>query len=369
MLVTALALAFANLPAAQFFSDLLHSDVLGLSILHWVNDGLMAVFFLLMGLDIKRELLVGQLATWQRRALPGIAAVGGMIMPAAIFVAINWGQGVNLRGWAIPSATDIAFALAVISLLGRRVPIGLKVFLTAVAILDDLGAVLIIALFYTSELSLWNLGMAVSTFTALVALNRTGVKYLAPYLILGAVLWSFVLNSGVHATVAGIAVALTIPMGISSSDSPSTPLFRLHHALGPWVAYLVVPMFGFANAGVSFSELSLSSVLNPVPLGSALGLFLGKQVGIFTFAWLAIKAGVAELPRHASWLHLYGVAVLCGIGFTMSLFIGFLAYPESETLQTETKVGVLLGSLFSGAVGWAVVRFASAKMPSKALHS
>ncbi|RWD47229.1 MAG: Na+/H+ antiporter NhaA [Mesorhizobium sp.] len=363
MCVAALALLIANSPLAPVYFDVLHRYVFGLSVLHWINDALMAVFFLLVGLEIKRELMDGQLATWSRRALPGIAALGGMIVPAVIFVAINWNEPLNLRGWAIPSATDIAFALGVFALLGPRVPVSLKIFLTALAILDDLGAVAIIALFYTAELSPLMLGLAAATLLALAALNRSGVKHLAPYLILGSALWFFMLQSGVHATIAGVALALTIPLKVSSGDSPESPLHRLEHALSPWVAFLIVPIFGFANAGVSFAGVTPAALLDPVPLGIALGLFVGKQVGVFGFAWLAIRLDLADMPRRASWAQLYGVAVLCGIGFTMSLFVGLLAYPGSALLQDQTKIGVLLGSTLAGIVGWLVLRVAKAKLP------
>jgi NhaA family Na+:H+ antiporter len=368
MFVAAFALLIANSPLAPAYFDLLHRHAFGLSVLHWINDALMAVFFLLVGLEIKREILDGQLATWPRRALPGIAALGGMIVPAAIFIAINLGDPATLRGWAIPSATDIAFALGVLSLLGPRVPVSLKVFLAALAILDDLGAVLIIALFYTAELSPLMLGMAAATLLVLAALNGFGVKNLTPYLVLGGVLWVFVLQSGVHATLAGVALALTIPLQVSTRDSATSPLHRLEHTLNPWVAFLVVPIFGFANAGVSFSGLGPSALLDPVPLGVALGLFFGKQAGVFGFAWLAIRLRIADMPRYASWAHLYGVAVLCGIGFTMSLFIGLLAYPDSAVLQDETKLGVLLGSTLAGLVGWLVLRFTKAEFPHEATH-
>jgi NhaA family Na+:H+ antiporter len=356
-------MVIANSPLAPVYAGLLHRYFLGLSVLHWVNDGMMAVFFLLVGLEIKREIVDGQLATWSRRALPGIAALGGMIVPAIIFVVINSGEAVNLRGWAIPSATDIAFALGVLALLGPRVPVSLKIFLTALAILDDLGAVAIVALFYTADLSPQMLGLALVTLILLFGLNRLGVKLLAPYLLVGAVLWYFVLKSGVHATLSGVALALTIPIEASSGDSPDSPLHRLEHVLSPWVAFLIIPVFGFANAGVSFAGLSPSALFEPVPLGIVLGLFLGKQAGVFSFAWLAIRLGLADMPKHASWSHLYGVAVLCGIGFTMSLFIGLLAYPDSASLQDQTKIGVLLGSMLSGLSGWLILRFTQADFP------
>jgi len=325
----ALALVIANSPLSGAYFAVLHSDVLGLSVLHWINDALMAVFFLLVGLEIKREMLDGQLSTWPRRALPGIAALGGMAVPAALYLAVNGGPDGHPRGWAIPSATDIAFALGVLSLLGPRVPISLKVFLTALAILDDLGAVLIIAVFYTGDLNLHALLGASFVLFLLGGLNRTGFTDMRPYIVLGVVLWVLVLMSGVHATLAGVALALTIPLRVSPGrpEDAASPLHRLEHALQPWVAFLIVPAFGFANAGVSFAGMSFESLLSPVPLGVALGLFVGKQVGVFAFSWAVIRAGWADLPANASWAQFYGVALLCGIGFTMSLFIGLLAFP------------------------------------------
>ena len=360
MAVAALALVVANSPAAPLYFGVLKRYVLGLSVLHWINDALMAVFFLLVGLEIKREMLDGQLSSWARRALPGFAALGGMIAPALVYVGFNLGSPETLRGWAIPAATDIAFALGVLSLLGSRVPASLKVFLTALAILDDLGAVVIIAIFYTAELSGLHLGLAAAALVALVALNRLGVVRLAPYLLLGAALWYFTLKSGVHATLAGVALALTIPLTPSPArpDSAVSPLHRLEHGLHPWVAFLIIPIFGFANAGVSFAGLGPSTLGQAVPLGIMLGLFLGKQIGVFGFGWLAIRAGLAELPAKASWTQFYGIALLCGIGFTMSLFIGLLAFPASAALQDQTKIGVLAGSLLSGLCGWLLLRLA-----------
>jgi NhaA family Na+:H+ antiporter len=313
----------------------------------------MAVFFLMVGLEIKREVLDGQLSTWPRRVLPGSAALGGMIGPALVFLAFNLGPDGHPNGWAIPAATDIAFALGVLSLLGSRVPMTLKVFLTALAIIDDLGAVIIIALFYTSSINVLALLGAAVVIAALVAMNRFGIRNLVPYLVLGAALWVLVLQSGVHATLAGVIVALTIPLTKSPTapDDMESPLHQLEHAIQPWVAFLIVPIFGFANAGVSFGGMSIEQLVNPLPLGIAAGLFIGKQVGIFAAAALVIRAGWAELPMYASWRQLYGVALLCGIGFTMSLFIGLLAFPEAPALQDEVKLGVLLGSLISAAAG------------------
>jgi NhaA family Na+:H+ antiporter len=366
MISAALALVIANSPAAPLYFATLGSYVAGLSILHWINDALMAVFFLLVGLEIKRELLEGQLSTWSRRALPGIAALGGMVVPALIFLALTRGDPVAMRGWAIPAATDIAFALGVLALLGSRVPVSLKIFLTALAILDDLGAVIIIALFYTKGLSLPMLGLAGACIVGLIVLNRLHVTKLWAYLGLGALLWFFVLKSGVHATLAGVALALTIPIGDGSdSDEPEhSPLHTLEHWLHPYVAFLIVPIFGFANAGVSFTGMTPASALAPVPLGIALGLFLGKQIGVFGFSWLAIRAGLAAMPAQANTLQLYGVALLCGIGFTMSLFIGALAF-DSPELGKATKIGVLLGSIASAVLGALVLRMAGRRQAAE----
>lgn len=358
--VALLAIVIANSPAAPLYFATLARYVGGLSVLHWINDALMAVFFLLVGLEIKREFLVGQLSTWSRRVLPGFAALGGMVGPGLIYVAFNIHSTETLRGWAIPAATDIAFALGVLSLLGPRVPISLKVFLTALAILDDLGAVIIIALFYSAQLNLLALLGAFGVLAVLTILNRIGYRKLPVYLLLGAVLWAFVLKSGVHATLAGVLLALTIPLKPAAGfdESGDAPLVQLEHALHAWVAFLIIPVFGFANAGVSFAGIGLSSMLEPVPLGIALGLLVGKQIGVFGFSWIAVRAGFADLPARATWLQLYGISLLCGIGFTMSLFIGLLAFPASPILQDQTKIGVLAGSLVAGMIGWLVLRLA-----------
>ncbi|SDX70129.1 sodium/proton antiporter, NhaA family [Pseudomonas syringae] len=349
------ALIVANSPLADSYFAALHAVFAGLSVSHWINDGLMAIFFMLVGLEIKREMLAGQLASWSQRALPGFAALGGMVVPALIYVAFNRDQPDTIGGWAIPAATDIAFALGVLSLLGKRVPLSLKIFLSALAILDDLGAVLIIALFYTSDLSIPMLLAAFATIAVLVALNRRGVKKLLPYLIIGALLWFFMLQSGIHATLAGVALALCIPLG-NPDEEASSPLLHLEEKLHPWVAFAVVPIFGFANAGVSLSGITAEKLVDPVPLGVALGLLIGKQVGIFALAALAIRAGLARLPDGSNWGQLYGVAALCGIGFTMSLFIGALAFPGTPELVDEVKVGVLIGSLLSALLGVVVLR-------------
>jgi len=360
MASAALALAVANSPLADTYFAALKAHIGPLSVLHWVNDGLMAVFFLLVGLEIKRELLDGRLRTWPDRILPGVAALGGMILPAIVYAAVNRHSPETLRGWAIPAATDIAFALGVLALLGSRVPVSLKVFLTALAIIDDLGAVIIIALFYTADLSLPMLGGAALTLAALYGLNRAGVSRLWPYLALGAVLWVSTLLSGVHATIAGVLLALTVPLRLSVGrpDDPTSPLHILEHAISPWTAFLILPVFGFANAGVSFAGFRPAMLLDPVTLGVALGLFLGKQLGVFGFVLATVRLGWAQRPSGATWPQVYGVAVLCGVGFTMSLFIGLLAFAQQPDLEAETKVGVLLGSIACMAAGALVLRLA-----------
>ena len=363
MISAVAALIVANSPLYPLYADTLHAYVAGLSVLHWVNDGLMAIFFLMVGLEIKREVLEGQLSSWSRRILPGVAALGGMVVPALIYLVFNAGEGGHPNGWAIPSATDIAFALGVLALLGPKVPPSLRVFLTALAIIDDLGAVLIIAAFYTNDLNLYALGGVAVVLAALTALNRAGITRLPPYLLLGAVLWYLMLQSGIHATLAGVALAFTVPVRAYSprKDAVVSPLHTLEHSLQPWVNFVIVPIFGFANAGVSFAGITLGAFLDPVPLGVAFGLFIGKQLGVFSFSAVVIRAGWAELPNNASWLQLYGVALLCGIGFTMSLFIGLLAFASDPALQDETKIGVLLGSVLSALVGAMLLRSQSGK--------
>ncbi|MCK8785004.1 Na+/H+ antiporter NhaA [Roseomonas sp. NAR14] len=357
----ALALLVANSPLADLYEHALHAKLGPLSVEHWINDGLMALFFLLVGLEIKREMLDGQLSTWPRRVLPGIAAAGGMLVPALIFAAFNAGSAATLRGWAIPTATDIAFALGVLSLLGPRVPASLKVFLAALAIIDDLGAVVIIALFYTAEISVPDLGAAAVLFGLLVGLNRLGVRRLWPYLLLGAVLWFFTLRSGVHATVAGVLTALAVPIR-TTPGAPDrvegSPLHELEHALHLPVAFLIVPLFGLANAGVYLGGLTADKLAEPLTLGIALGLLLGKLGGVFGSAALLIRLGLADLPAGASWLQLLGVSLLCGIGFTMSLFVATLSFEEVPRLLGEAKLGILLGSLAAGLLGALVLRFA-----------
>lgn len=367
MAAAALALLVANSPLAPAYFEALHAYLGPLSLAHWINDGLMAVFFLVVGLEIKREVLDGQLSTWSRRVLPGVAALGGMAVPALVFLAFNADDPTTARGWAIPSATDIAFALGVLSLLGSRVPTSLKVFLTALAIIDDLGAVVIIALFYSSDLSTLHLGGAAAVFAGLILLNRLGVTRLWAYLVPGVLLWWLVLGLGVHATIAGVALALTIPLRSSPGrpdNAGHSPLHRLEHALHPWSTFLVIPVFGFANAGVSFAGLTMEALTDDLTLGVALGLLVGKLVGVYGSAWAVIRLGLADVPMGAGRLQLFGVALLCGIGFTMSLFIGLLAFANDPLLQEEVKVGILGGSLLAGLLGWAVLQLAPRDVPA-----
>jgi len=357
MASAALGMIVANSYFAGDYDHILHMKVGGLSVLHWINDGLMALFFLLVGLEIKREMLVGELNNWPRRALPLIAAAGGMLAPALIYFAVNYETPETWRGWAVPTATDIAFALGVLSLFGSRIPNSLKVFLTSLAIMDDLGAILIIAIFYASDLSMQALGLAGLATLVLFAFNWFGVKHLAPYLIVGALLWAATLFSGVHATLAGVVLALTIPLGDVSGghdDTSGSPLYRLENALGAGVAFIVVPIFGFANAGVSLAGVTFDMLLAPLSLGIMLGLFVGKQLGIMTFVFAAHRSGIVQLPAEASWRQIYGVAILCGIGFTMSLFIGLLAFTDPAQIA-ETKLAVLWGSILSALVGAVVL--------------
>lgn len=363
MFAAALALIVANSPAADIYTSSLGTYVGGLSVLHWINDGLMALFFLMVGLEIKREMIDGQLSTWSRRILPGSAALGGMIGPALIYVAFNLGDGGYIEGWAIPTATDIAFALGVLSLLGKRVPMTLKIFLTALAIIDDLGAVIVIALFYTGSINAAALAGAALVTLALFALNRKDIVRLSPYLALGVILWLLILQSGVHATLAGVILALTIPLRRSPAkpDDTHSPLHILEHGIAPWVTFLIVPIFGFANAGVSFAGFSLNTLTDPVTGGILLGLFVGKQAGIMIMAAFVIRMKWAELPMYSNWAHLYGVSTLCGIGFTMSLFIGLLAFPDTPDLQNQVKFGVIFGSFVSALLGAAILSISKQK--------
>ncbi|MCA0366861.1 MAG: Na+/H+ antiporter NhaA [Proteobacteria bacterium] len=368
--VAALAILTANSPVAESYFAALRAYVGPLSVQHWINDALMAVFFLLVGLEIKREMLDGQLSSWSRRLLPGAAAAGGMAVPALIYVAFNLGNTAAMRGWAIPAATDIAFALGVLSLLGPKVPASLKIFLAALAIIDDLGAVIVIALFYTADLSLPALAGAMLVVGALTVMNRSGVMRLWPYLILGAVLWVLVLRSGIHATLAGVVLALTVPIrltpGTPEASPSASPLHQLEHLLQKPVAFLIVPIFGFANAGVSFAGVTPGVLIEPLTLGVAAGLVVGKVVGVFGTVAILVKARLADLPAAASWGQTLGVALLCGIGFTMSLFIGLLAF-DDPALQDRAKFGILFGSLIAGLAGYFILRISNRRRASSAL--
>ena len=332
---------------------------LKLSVHHWINDLLMAIFFFFVTLEIKREFIQGELSNLKKALLPIIAAVGGMVIPAVFYVAVNFDNVETLNGWAIPSATDIAFSLGILSLLGSRVPISLKVFLTALAIIDDLGAILIIAFFYSGDLSILYLGLILIAFIFLLVLNKFGIKIFLPYLLVGAFMWYFTYKSGIHATIAGVLLATTIPHRIKEKDF--SLLIKLEHSISPYVAFLIMPIFAFANAGVSLDGLSLSSLLQPVPLGILLGLFFGKQVGVMIFSFLAVKLGAAQMPDNSSWLSLYGVSILTGIGFTMSLFVGNLAFVENLEYIDGVKIGVLSGSLLSTVCGYFLLLFTSKK--------
>ena len=332
---------------------------LKLSVHHWINDLLMAVFFFFVTLEIKREFIQGELSNLKKALLPIIGAVGGMVVPALVYISINFGNTETLNGWAIPSATDIAFSLGILSLLGSRVPISLKIFLTALAIIDDLGAILIIAFFYSGDLSISYLSLILISYILLLILNKFGVKKFIPYLIIGALMWFFTYKSGIHATIAGVLLASTIPHRVKNKDF--SLLIKLEHAISPYVAFLIMPIFAFANAGVSLAGLSLSSLLEPVPLGILLGLFIGKQVGVMVSSYLAVKLGAAQMPDNSSWLSLYGISILTGVGFTMSLFVGNLAFAGSIHYMDGVKIGVLSGSLLSTIFGYFLLLYASKK--------
>ena len=326
---------------------------LKLSLLHWINDALMAIFFFFVTLEIKREFLQGELSNIKQALLPIIGAVGGMVIPALIYVYINLGDAETLNGWAIPSATDIAFSLGVLSLLGNRVPLSLKVFLTALAIIDDLGAIVIIAFFYSGDLSMKYLSLMLIAFIILLLINKFNIKKFLQYLIVGIFLWDFTHNSGIHATIAGVLLAMTIPHRKKEKDF--SLLIKIEHAISPYVAFLIMPLFAFANAGVSLEGLSISSLLDKVPLGIVLGLFVGKQLGVFVFSYISIKLKVAQMPSNTSWYNFYGVGVLTGIGFTMSLFVGNLAFAENMQYMDGVKIGVLTGSLLSTLFGYFLI--------------
>lgn len=358
----AMAMAVANSAAGPAYFRALHLELGPLSVLHWINDALMAVFFLLVGLEIKREFVDGNLSTRADRRLPIIAAAAGMLAPAVVYLGVVGPSSALARGWAIPAATDIAFAIGVLALVGSRAPASLKLFLTTVAIVDDLGAVAIIALAYTARLDVRALLAAGGILLLLFGMNRAGEKRLWPYLTLAAALWVAVLLSGVHATIAGVLVALAIPVTRSpgTPDDRLSPLHRLEHAIQPWVAFGILPLFGFANAGVALDGLGWADVLAPLPIAIAAGLFVGKQVGVFASVRVAVALGLGSRPHGASWLQVYGVAVLCGVGFTMSFFIGGLAFAD-PVLASEMKIGVLGGSLLSAVLGFLLLRCAPAR--------
>lgn len=365
-----LAVACANSGLAGYYSAFLDVPVvvqvgvlkLAKPLLLWINDGLMAIFFFLVGMEIKRELLAGELSSVDRAALPAIAAVGGMIMPALIYVAVTGGDARSLPGWAIPTATDIAFAVGVMALLGPRIPASIKIFLLALAIIDDLGAIVIIALFYTDNLSLVSLALASGGTLLLVALNRLNVTRLAAYTLVGVFMWVCVLKSGVHATIAGVIVGLAIPLRGSAAGAIS-PLEHAEATLHPWVAFGVLPLFAFANAGVSFDGVTLQTLVGPVPLGIALGLIIGKQIGVFGATWFAVRSGFARLPDGATWTHMWGLSLIAGIGFTMSLFIGTLAFPDGSQVA-NIRIGVIIGSVVAAIAGYAVLRRTGRSRPA-----
>ncbi|MGF6114186.1 Na+/H+ antiporter NhaA [Pseudomonas frederiksbergensis] len=364
----ALALIINNSSLSWLYNGLLDTPVvaqigalkIAKPLLLWINDGLMAMFFLLIGLEVKREVLDGQLSKPSQIVLPGAAAIGGMVVPALIYWFINRDDPSALGGWAIPMATDIAFALGVLALLGKRVPVSLKLFLMTLAIIDDLGAIIVIAIFYSGTLSTLSLALAGACIVALIAMNRLGVVKLGPYMIIGLILWVCVLKSGVHATLAGVTLAFCIPLRTKNAE-PS-PLMTLEHALHPWVAYGILPLFAFANAGLSLSGVTVESFTHHVPMGIAVGLLLGKTLGVFGLTWLAVKTGIAALPQGANWGQVLGVAILCGIGFTMSLFVGSLAFvPGTSDYAGMDRMGILTGSILAALIGYAVTAAASRK--------
>ena len=363
--IVALVISNSNL-SELYFSTLnnylfigINNFGLKLSVLHWINDALMAIFFFFVTLEIKREFLQGELSNVKQALLPIIGAIGGMLIPALIYVFINFSDSETLNGWAIPSATDIAFSLGVLSLLGKRVPLSLKVFLTALAIIDDLGAIVIIALFYSGDLSIKYLALMLLAFVILLVINKFDIKKFLPYLIVGIFLWDFTHNSGVHATIAGVLLALTIPHRKKEKDF--SLLIKIEHSISPYVAFGIMPLFAFANAGVSLDGLSFASLLDKVPLGILLGLFIGKQLGVFVFSYVSIKMKIAQMPNNSNWISLYGVGILTGIGFTMSLFVGNLAFIDNTQYMDGVKIGVLSGSLLSTLFGYFLLLLTSKK--------
>jgi len=369
MAVALLALIANNSPLAGLYTSFLSTPVavqfggfeIAKPLLLWINDGLMAIFFFLVGLEIKKEVLEGELSSFDKAALPLFAAVGGILAPALVYVYFNAGDAIAIQGWAIPAATDIAFALGVLALVGSRVPVSLKILLLAVAIIDDLAAIVIIAVFYTQDLSITALSWGGVGTAVLFAMNRFGVMRITPYALVGLFVWACVLKSGVHATLAGVLAALAIPLKPKDPNA-SSPLHRAEHGLHIWVAFLILPLFAFANAGVSLKGINLEAILAPIPLGVAAGLFFGKQIGVFSLAWLSVKLGLAKLPKGANWLQVYAIACLTGVGFTMSLFIGTLAF-DDEVILNSVRLGVLMGSLASGILGYALLKYSCRDCP------
>jgi len=373
IIATLLALLLANSPLAHTYTSLLHLHLsiqigsvgLDKTLHHWINDGLMVFFFVLIGLEVKREILEGHLSSVSKVALPAIAAIGGMAVPALLYLFFNMGDATAMRGWAIPTATDIAFALGVLSLLGNRVPISLKVFLMALAIIDDLGAIVVIALFYTTEISVISIVIALIALIFLVIFNRINITNQSFFYVTGIVLWLAVLESGVHATLAGVAFAFTIPLYSKHHDgSTFSPLKELEHGLHGWITFLILPLFAFINAGVNLEGISLAQMSQSVPMGILLGLFLGKQIGVFGLSWLSIKLGLAPMPQGSSWMMLYGVSILTGIGFTMSLFIDSLAFVDDTLFASTDKLAILLATLFASVFGYLVLHYAFGKRES-----
>ncbi|WP_210499401.1 Na+/H+ antiporter NhaA [Vibrio crassostreae] len=355
VIAAAIAMMVANSPLNEMYQSGLHTYIAGLSVSHWINDGLMAIFFLLIGLEVKREMMEGALKSKETAIFPAIAAVGGMLAPALVYCAFNINDPAALQGWAIPAATDIAFALGVMALLGNRVPLALKIFLLALAIIDDLGVIVIIALFYSSEISMVALGAAAALTGVLFAMNKLKVYKTYLYLIVGAALWFAVLKSGIHATLAGVVIGFAIPL--KGKEEKDCPLKHLEHALHPWVSFGILPLFAFANAGISLEGVTMDSVFAMLPLGVAAGLFIGKPLGIFTFSWLAVKIGVAKLPDGVDMKQIFAVSVLCGIGFTMSIFISSLAFGTANVeYDTFARIGILMGSTVAAFTGYTLLR-------------
>lgn len=373
--VTVLALLVKNSPLSQLYEEFLYTPVeirfgaldINKPLLLWINDGLMAVFFLLIGLEVKREFLEGHLSSLSQVALPGIAAIGGMVVPAFIYIFFNQDEPLGLQGWAIPTATDIAFALGILLLLGKRIPVSLKIFLLALAIIDDLGAIVIIAIFFTVDLSTLSMTIAAMALVSLIIMNRMGVARKAAYFLVGSILWVSVLKSGVHATLAGVALAFTIPLRSNDKNGNKFSLSKsIERDLHFWVAFLILPLFAFVNAGVDLRQVSFASISGSVPVGIMAGLFFGKQIGVFVFSWISIKTGIAKLPEGSRWIQLYGVSVLTGIGFTMSLFVDSLAFKDDTLFQHADRLAILLASFASGLLGYLILR-SSCGCPSEDL--